>query len=242
MSASFRFHGPTSGLTVRARLFLDDATAPSTINCPEIGGSTGAGVYVGTFTTQPAGVYGVRFFDNGVAGAAGLLGSGTIEWDGTNIIERATIISEIDANEAKIDTALTTVAANLTAIGENQTDLNAALATLTQIDGFTDTLEAGQTAMTTLLNAIQDYVDTLEPSVANLPTANAIVAALMAETIEPGATFIESIRLQNAAVNDTTGMETGTGVLKSVDGTKDRVTVALDQVTGNRAISTRDLS
>ncbi len=221
MASTIRFHGPDTGLTVRARLFLDDSTAPITVALTEIGGSTGAGVYAFQFTTQAAGVYGIRFFDNAVAGAPGLLGSGTVVWDGTNIVTEQELVAEVNANQADIATAL---------------------ASLSNLEGFTDTLEAGQSAMTALLNAIQDYVDTLEPAVANLPSAAAIVTALLNTTIEPGATFAESIRLQNAAVNDTTGMETGTGVLKSVDGSKDRVTVTLDQVTGNRAITTRDLT
>ena len=68
------------------------------------------------------------------------------------------------------------------------------------------------------------------------------IAALLATSVETGATVVQSLRLANSANGaKVSGMATTTAVLRDLADTKDRVTATVD-ASGNRTATTRDLT
>ena len=79
-----------TGLTVTARLYSGSTQIGSTISMTEVSGALGR--YTGSMPTTAAGVYGVLFY---AAGAQ--IGSGKIEWNGTNEVTALVLESDINA-------------------------------------------------------------------------------------------------------------------------------------------------
>ncbi|MEM6898449.1 MAG: hypothetical protein AAF583_01580 [Pseudomonadota bacterium] len=92
MANELNFYGDPasqSGLTVVANIY--DAAGfqvSGDIPCPE---GPSSSIYVGNMPAAPAGQYGVRFFQSGVAT---LLATGFIDWDGANEVTTATLKDE----------------------------------------------------------------------------------------------------------------------------------------------------
>lgn len=140
----------------------------------------------------------------------------------------STIDTVVDAIKAVTDNlpdsgALSDLAAILTHTG---TTIPATLAT---IAGYLDTeiaailVDTG-TTIPGLIAALND------------PDTATIVAGIMAEAIETGVTFKEAMRaVAAAAAGDTSGMDTGTGVLKAIGNSGTTRITATQDVDGNRS-------
>ena len=74
------------------------------------------------------------------------------------------------------------------------------------------------------------------------PSASDIAAAILAASVETGATVAESLRLSNAVLGGkVSGAGTGTETFRNLADTKDRLVVTVDS-SGNRTALTRDLT
>ena len=84
MADELKYYGnlDETGLTVIARVFDSlGSQVGGDVSLIETGTSA---IYIGDMVTAPAGEYGVRIIDSG---SGGLLGQGTIKWDGTEEVE-----------------------------------------------------------------------------------------------------------------------------------------------------------
>jgi hypothetical protein len=98
MSGELQFYGllADTGLTVTARVYNESGSpVGSDVTCSEVGSTA---IYIGDMPSAAAGTYGVRFIASGEA-----VGSGVIEWDGTQEITGRDIVSDIADVQTAVD-------------------------------------------------------------------------------------------------------------------------------------------
>jgi hypothetical protein len=90
MANEINLNNGITGLTVTAKLYSGSTQVGSTISLTEVSGALGR--YTGSMPSTAAGVYGVLFYS-----AGSQIGSGKIEWNGTNEVTALVLESDINA-------------------------------------------------------------------------------------------------------------------------------------------------
>ena len=148
-------------------------------------------------------------------------------------------------------TTLTTYTGNTPQTGDSFARIGAAGAGLTAVAIGTGGIAAASFAASAIdaaaiaanaIGASEIAADAIGASELAADAVAEIVAAVFAQAIEGTLTLLQAQRVQTAAAaGKTSGMDTGTGIIRDTTDAKDRVTATLDGA-GNRTAITLDVS